>query len=299
EAAVKLARKYAADNGAGPEAREIITFEGSFHGRTIAMVTATSQPKYQKGFEPLPGGFTYVPFNDFDAISKAVSDKTCAIMVEPVQGEGGIMPAAPGFLKHLRELCDKHDALLIYDEVQCGMGRTGKLFAHQHEEGAEPDIMTLAKALGCGVPIGATLVGKKAEQTFQFGSHGSTYGGNPMMCAVAYTALQKINSPAVMQNVARQSEALMSGLRKIGDDLGLFKEVRGRGLMIGAELNEPWHGKAGAISETCRQHGLLTLVAGPNVMRLVPPLNITDEEVAAGLSRMTEALASFAQEQAA
>lgn len=293
EAAIKLVRKYASDNGRPPEKREIITFTGSFHGRTLAAVTATAQPKYQEGYEPLPGGFTYVPFNDFDAIEKAVSDKTCAIMVEPVQGEGGIVPAKPGFLNHLRKLADKHGALIVLDEIQCGMWRTGYPFAYMAEEGFKPDVVTLAKALGCGIPIGAMLVGDKAENTLQFGSHGSTFGGNPIMTNVALTAIRKMQSPAITANVKKQSEAAFAALRAMGEELGLFSEVRGRGLMVGAVLKEQWHGKSGEVSEICREHGVLVLVAGPNVVRLLPPLNITDEELATGLARMKSALQAY------
>ncbi|MCH2547283.1 MAG: aspartate aminotransferase family protein [Alphaproteobacteria bacterium] len=293
EAAIKLVRKYAANNGRTADKREIITFTGSFHGRTLAAVTATAQPKYQEGYEPLPGGFTYVAFNDFDAIEKAVSDKTCAIMVEPVQGEGGIVPAHPDFLAHLRKLCDKHDALLVLDEIQCGMERTGHFLAYMGYANAKPDIVTLAKALGCGIPIGAMLVGEKAEDTFQFGSHGSTFGGNPIMCNVALAALKKLRSPAVKQNVTQKSEKIFATLRALGDELGMFEEIRGVGLMIGAALKPQWHGKAGEITELCRQHGVLVLVAGPNVLRFLPPLNITDEELETGMDRVKTALKEY------
>lgn len=293
EAAIKLVRKYAAGKGRPPEKREIITFYGSFHGRTLAAVTATAQPKYQEGYEPLPGGFTYVPFNDFEAIEKAVTDKTCAIMVEPIQGEGGIMPTKPGFLRHLRALCDKVDALLVLDEIQCGMERTGHLLAYQEETDFEPDVLTLAKALGCGIPIGAMLVGERAENTLQFGSHGSTFGGNPIMCAVALTALKKLQSPKIRENVKRQEQALRAALNDINASLGMFEEIRGRGLMIGAALKPEWHGKANDIAEICRQHRVLVLVAGPNVLRFLPPLNVTDEELAEGISRFGVALQAF------
>ena len=293
EAAIKLVRKYAHLHLA-PDQREIITFTGSFHGRTLATVTATAQPKYQEGFEPLPGGFTYVAFNDFKAIEKAVSKKTCAIMVEPLQGEGGITPAADGFLAHLRKLCDKVGALLVFDEVQCGMGRTGKLWCHQHDR-ITPDVMTIAKALGGGLPIGAMMVGEKAEEVFQFGSHGSTFGGNPVVCAVARASMQRIQSPALMKHVHAQSKLLRDGLAHINDSLHLFKEVRGRGLMIGAELLPAYHGKAGDIVEFGRAHGVLVLQAGPNVLRFLPPLTITDAEIKLGLKRLAKALEQFAR----
>lgn len=293
EAAIKLVRKYAADKGRDPHHREIITFNGSFHGRTLATVTATAQPKYQQGFEPLPGGFAYCEkFNDEAAIAALVSDKTCAIFVEPVQGEGGVVPAKPGYLKFLRQLCDQHGALLVVDEVQCGMGRTGELFAHMHDE-IEPDIMTLAKALGGGLPIGAMLVGEKAAETFQFGSHGSTFGGNPVMCAVAKRALEKINQPSMMAEVVCKSAAMHQRLNEINARLNCFTEIRVSGLMIGCELKPEWHGKASDISEASRKAGALVLIAGPNVMRLLPPLTITDEEWQRGFDRFELALAAF------
>lgn len=293
EAAIKLVRKYAADKGRDPHHREIITFNGSFHGRTLATVTATAQPKYQQGFEPLPGGFTYCEkFNDEDAIAALVSDRTCAIFVEPVQGEGGVVPAKPGFLKYLRQLCDQHGALLVVDEVQTGLGRTGELFAHMHDE-VEPDVMTLAKALGGGLPIGAMLVGEKASETFQFGSHGSTFGGNPVMCAVAKRALDKINQPAMMNEVVRKSATIRERLAQVNNRLECFTEIRGKGLMIGCELKPQWHGKAGDISEAARTAGVLVLIAGPNVMRLLPPLTITEDEWTLGLDRFEQAMGAF------
>lgn len=293
EAAIKLARKYAADKGRPPEARNIITFTGSFHGRTLATVTATAQPKYQAGFEPLPGGFLYCPFNDFDAISKMVNDKTCAVMLEVVQGEGGITPVKSGFLKHVQDLCHKHDALLILDQVQCGMMRTGKLFSHFAEDGVVPDVVTLAKALGGGMPIGAMLVGPKAENTFQFGSHGSTFGGNPLACAVARVVLKKLQSSELKKNVTARGKQLVSALNGFNKKYGIFAEVRGRGLMIGAELKPQWHGKAGDIAEMARQYGLLVLQAGPNVLRFLPALVITEKEMDKGLKRLDKALAAF------
>ncbi len=295
EAAIKLARKYAADKGRPPEGRNIITFTGSFHGRTLATVTATAQPKYHHGFEPLPPGFLYCQFNDFDAIAKMVDKNTCAVMIEVVQGEGGITPVKPGFLKHLQELCHKHDALLMLDQVQCGMMRTGKLFSHFNEPGVKPDVVTIAKALGGGMPIGAMLVGERAENTFQFGSHGSTFGGNPLACAVARVVLKKIQSPPVVKNVRDRGKQLVDALKKIQKEHGLFVDVRGRGLMIGAELAPQWRDKAGDISELCRKNGVLVLQAGPNVMRFLPPLSITEKEMKEGIARLNKALAVFLQ----
>ncbi len=294
EAAIKLVRRWAALKERPPEQRTIITFRGSFHGRTLATVTATAQPKYQEGYEPLPAGFRYLDFNDAEALEQAFSaGDVAAVMLEPVQGEGGVVPAAPGFMKRVRELCDKHDALLVLDEIQCGMGRTGSLFAHT-DEAITPDIVTLAKALGCGFPIGAMLAGPKVAEVMQYGAHGTTFGGNPMAAAVARVALAKLASPAVLANVERQANALREGLARFNHGSDLFAEVRGRGLMIGAVLAPAHAGKAGAILDHAASHGLLLLQAGPDVLRFVPPLTITDEELAEGLQRLHAALSAFA-----
>jgi len=293
EAAIKLVRKWAASQGRPPERRVIITFRGSFHGRTLATVTATAQPKYQEGYEPLPGGFRYLDFNDVAALEAAfAAGDIAAVMLEPVQGEGGVLPAAPGFLKRVRELCDAHDALLVLDEIQCGMGRTGTLFAHV-QDGVTPDIVTLAKALGCGFPIGAMLAGTKVAQVMQFGAHGTTFGGNPMAAAVARVALRKLSSAELLANVQRQSAALRETLMSIGTELGVFSEVRGRGLMLGAVLAEGYRGKAGNVLDMAAAHGLLVLQAGPDVLRFVPPLNISDDDLSEGLTRLRSALRVF------
>jgi acetylornithine/N-succinyldiaminopimelate aminotransferase len=293
EAAIKLVRKWAASKGRAPEQRTIITFKGSFHGRTLATVTATAQPKYQEGYEPLPAGFRYLDFNDAEALELAfAAGDIAAVMLEPVQGEGGVLPAAPGFLRRVRELCDQYDALLVLDEIQCGMGRTGTLFAHTQDE-VTPDIMTLAKALGCGFPIGAMLAGPKVAEVMQYGAHGTTFGGNPMAAAVARVALRKLGSPELLANVDRQSAALRAGLIRLGMEFGLFTDVRGRGLMIGAVLADAYKGRAGEVLDITAAHGLLLLQAGPDVLRLVPPLNITDEELADGLARLHAALQAF------
>ena len=293
EAAIKLVRKWAAARGLPPERRGILTFHGSFHGRTLATVTATAQPKYQQGYEPLPAGFRHVPFNDADAVEAALgAGDIAAVMLEPVQGEGGVRPAAPGFLALVRALCDRHDALLVLDEIQCGMGRTGTLFAHTHD-GVRPDIVTLAKALGGGFPIGAMLAGPKVADVMQYGAHGTTFGGNPLAAAVARAALAKLAAPAVRANVERQAAALREGLAHINSSLSLFDEVRGRGLMLGAVLSERYRGQAGAILDHAAAHGLLLLQAGPDVLRFVPPLTITDDELAEGLARLHAALRAF------
>jgi acetylornithine/N-succinyldiaminopimelate aminotransferase len=299
EAAIKLARKWAAAQGRPPEQRVILTFRGSFHGRTLATVTATAQPKYQEGYEPLPAGFRYLDFNDAAALESAfAAGDVAAVMLEPVQGEGGVLPAAPGFLKRVRELCDAHGALLLLDEIQCGMGRTGTLFAHVQDE-VTPDIVTLAKALGCGFPIGAMLAGPKVAQVMQFGAHGTTFGGNPMAAAVARVALRKLSSPELLANVQRQSARLQAALTAIGTELGVFSEIRGRGLMLGAVLAQAHRGKAGEILDLAAAHGLLVLQAGPDVLRFVPPLNIGDEDLAEGLSRLRSALQAFVAPSAA
>lgn len=294
EAAIKLVRKWASTQGRAPDKRVIVTFRGSFHGRTLAAVTATAQPKYQEGYEPLPAGFRYVDFNDLTQLEIAMaSGDVAAVLLEPVQGEGGVMPAAPGFLSAVRELCDHHGALLVLDEIQSGMGRTGTLFAHW-QDGVTPDIVTLAKALGGGFPIGALLAGPRVAEVMQFGAHGTTFGGNPLAATVARASLRKLASAQITNNVSRQSTALRAGLEKINAELGLFAQVRGRGLMIGAVLTPEHAGRAGAILDLAAANGLLILQAGPDVLRFVPPLNISDDELAEGLSRLHVALWKFA-----
>ena len=293
EAAIKLIRKWASAQGRAPDRRVIVTFRGSFHGRTLATVTATAQPKYQEGYEPLPGGFRYVDFNDLGQLEQAMAaGDVAAVLVEPIQGEGGVMPAADGFLRGVRELCDRHGALLALDEIQCGMGRTGTLFAHW-QEGITPDIVTLAKALGGGFPIGAMLAGPKVAEVMQFGAHGTTFGGNPLAAAVARVALRKLGSEEIAANVARQSQALRDGLASLETEFGLFSEVRGRGLMLGAVLKPEYAGRAGELLDHAAAQGLLMLQAGPDVLRFVPALNISDEELAEGLLRLRKALAQF------
>ena len=294
EAAIKLVRKWATAQGRAPERRVIVSFRGSFHGRTLAAVTATAQPKYQDGYEPLPGGFRYVDFNDLAQLETAMADgDVAAVLVEPVQGEGGVMPAADGFLQGVRALCDRHGALLVLDEIQCGMGRTGALFAHWHD-GAVPDIVTLAKALGGGFPIGAMLAGPRVAEVMQFGAHGTTFGGNPLAAAVARVALRKLASEPIAANVRRQAAAIRDALAAIDEEFGLFSEIRGRGLMLGAALNQTHAGRAGEILNYAAAAGLLLLQAGPDVLRLVPPLNIADDEVADGMARLRSGLESFA-----
>jgi acetylornithine/N-succinyldiaminopimelate aminotransferase len=294
EAAIKLARKWASAQGRAPDRRTIVTCRGSFHGRTLAAVTATAQPKYQEGYEPLPGGFRHVDFNDLDQLDAAMaSGDVCAVMLEPVQGEGGVMPARDGYLAGVRALCDRHDALLILDEIQCGMGRTGPLFAHWGD-GVTPDIVTLAKALGGGMPIGAMLAGPKVAEAMQFGAHGTTFGGNPLAAAVARVVLRRLQSPEIVANVEKQSRALRDGLDALNREVDLFAEIRGRGLMLGAVLAPAYAGRAGEILDRAAAEGLLMLQAGPDVLRFVPALNLADDELAEGLARLGRALRAFA-----
>ena len=289
EAAIKLARKHASLRH-GPEKREIVTFHNGFHGRTLATVTATAQPKYHEGFEPLPEGFRYCDYNDAAALDDAIGERTCAVLVEPIQGEGGVVPAEAGFLTAVAERCRAHDALLMLDEIQSGLARTGRLFAYQWEEGLVPDVVTLAKALGGGLPIGAMLVGSRAAETFQPGSHGSTFGGNPIAAAVARVVLRRMRSAELLANVERQGERLRRRLTALHNTIGIIAEVRGRGLMLGAVLRGEWAGRAGDLGEACRRHGVLVLQAGPDVLRFLPPLNISDAELDDGMDRFEAAL---------
>jgi len=298
EAAIKISRKYSSLNFS-PEKKEIITFEGSFHGRTLATVTATAQPKYQNGFEPLPEGFSYCQFNDFDSASKMIGPQTCAVMIEPIQGEGGINPTNPGFLNHLRALCDKHNALLIFDEIQCGLGRTGKLFAYQWEDSEDeiskisPDILTTAKSLGGGLPLGAMLCKEKVGLSFKPGDHGTTFGGNPIITSVAKTVFEKINSKRMLLEIVQKGFLIKNQLHNLNEKLNVFENIRGRGMMIGAVLSKAWNNRASEMVFECRKNGVLILSAGPNVLRFLPPLNISYEEIEDGMDRFCNALTTF------
>jgi acetylornithine/N-succinyldiaminopimelate aminotransferase len=291
EAAFKLARRYG--NTLAPGKNQIIAFDNAFHGRTLFTVSVGGQAKYTQGFEPLPGAIAHVPFNDLAALEAVMSDKTCAVVVEPVQGEGGVMPAVPGFLEGVRKLCDKHSALLIYDEVQTGMGRSGHLFAYQHY-GVVPDVLTSAKGLGGGFPVGAMLTTAKCAEILQFGTHGSTYGGNPLACAVAETVLGIISDPAVLAGVAKRSRLMQDGLNAIGKRHGVFEPVRGLGLLLGAPMSAAWKGRAKEIVNAGLRHGVWALVAGPDVLRLAPSLIIPEADLAEGLKRLEAAVAELA-----
>jgi len=279
EAAIKLARKWGARNRDG--AFEIITTTGSFHGRTLAAVTAGGQSKYSDPFKPLPPGFVHVPFNDAEAIEAATSDRTVAVMLEPVMGEIGVIPAAPGYLKRVREWCDKRDLLLILDEVQTGLGRTGRWFAHQHA-GVTPDVMTLAKGLGGGVPIGATLANARAD-IFEPGDHGSTFGGNPLACAVASTVLAVVERDGLVGHAAEMGELLHASIQDLG-----ASQTRGLGLMQAFQFDQP---KAKAFQQACLESGLVVNAVDDHTVRLVPPLVITAEQVDHAHDLMSKAAA--------
>lgn len=284
EAAIKIARKYSRDKY-GPGRFHIITMENSFHGRTMATLSATAQEKIHKGFEPLVEGFTYVPFNSVEAVEAAVTQKTCAVMVEPVQGEGGLNFALPGYFAGLRELCRKRDLLLIFDEVQTGMGRTGTLFAYE-QEGIEPDVMTLAKALGNGLPIGAMLASAAVAPCFVPGTHGSTFGGTPLVTAVALKVVKTLSDPAFLAHVREMGAAIMEGLKRLQSRYPFIRDVRGRGLLIGLELTVP--GKP--VVDRCLEKGLIINCTHDTVLRFVPPLIIERADVDRFLSILDEAL---------
>jgi predicted acetylornithine/succinylornithine family transaminase len=278
EAAIKLARKWGARNRGG--AHEIITTLGSFHGRTLATITAGGQPKYSDPFKPLPGGFVHVAYNDLDSIKAATTETTVAVMLEPVMGEIGVVPARDGYLAAVRRWCDEQGLLLILDEVQTGLGRTGRWFAHQHH-GITPDVMTLAKGLGGGVPIGACLAAPKAD-VFEPGDHGSTFGGNPLACAAAIAVLHVIERDGLVGHAAEMGEALNTAISGLGG-----KEVRGIGLMQAVEFTEP---RAKAFQQSCLEAGLVVNAVDDNSIRFVPPLIITAEQIDRAQHTMHEVL---------
>lgn len=289
EAAFKLARRYSWVNH-GPQKHEIIAFSNSFHGRTLFTVSVGGQAKYLEGFEPAPGGIHHATFNDLDSVRALISkEKTCAVVVEPIQGEGGVMPAAPGFLEGLRELCDEHEALLVFDEVQSGAGRTGHLYAYQLY-GVVPDILSSAKGLGGGFPVAAMLTTANVAAALGVGTHGSTYGGNPLACAVAQKVVDTISQPEIMKGIKARSEQLRKGMTDIGERHGIFTEVRGAGLLLGCVLTEKWHGRAKDFVAAAQEEGLLVLVAGGNVVRLAPSLIIPDPDIEEGLARFERAV---------
>ncbi len=293
EAAFKLARRVAHDRF-GPEKYEIIAALNSFHGRTLFTVSVGGQPKYSDGFGPKIEGITHVPYNDLDALKAAISDKTCAVVLEPIQGEGGVLPADKAYLEGARALCDQHNALLVFDEVQSGMGRSGELFTYMHY-GVTPDILSSAKSLGGGFPIGAMLTTTELAKHLAVGTHGTTYGGNPLACAVAEAVLDIVNTPAVLQGVKAKSEQFKQRLLAIGERYGMFAEVRGLGLLLGCVLNDAWKGKAKAVLDAAAAEGVLVLQASPDVVRFAPSLVVEEVDIVDGLDRFERAVAKLAQ----
>ena len=284
ELAVKMARKYFFDKGE-PERVEIITFDGSFHGRSSAGIAAAGSEKLTKGFGPVLGGFVHVPFGVHEALHSAVSEKTAAVMIEPIQGEGGIRQVPDQCLKGLRDFCDKHGVLLILDEVQCGVGRSGKLFAHEWA-GIEPDIMMVAKGIGGGFPIGAVLATQEAASGMTAGTHGSTYGGNPLGCAVGSAVLATVSDPAFLMDVARKAAAMRQGLEGLVSKFSdVFDGVTGSGLMLGLRCSASNADVVNAGYDV----GVLTVPAAENVVRLLPPLNILDEDIIIALEKLEKA----------
>jgi succinylornithine aminotransferase len=293
EAAFKLARRVAHDNF-GPEKYEIVAATNSFHGRTLFTVSVGGQPKYSDGFGPKITGIRHVPYNDLEALKAAVSDKTCAVVLEPIQGEGGVVPADLAYLQGARALCDQFNALLVFDEVQSGMGRSGELFSYMNY-GVTPDILSSAKSLGGGFPIGAMLTTDALAKHFAVGVHGTTYGGNPLACAVAEAVVDVINTPEVRAGVKAKHQRFKTRLEQIGQRYGVFTEVRGLGLLIGCALSDAWKGRAKDFFNAAEQHDLMILQAGPDVVRFAPSLVIEDADIDEGLDRFERAVAHLTQ----
>ncbi len=290
ECAIKMVRKYQSANGK-PERYRIITFEGAFHGRTLATLAAGGQQKYLEGFGPVVDGFDQVPFGDLDATKRAIGPETAAILIEPIMGEGGVRVVEPSFLKALRELCDQHGLLLIFDEVQTGMGRTGTLFAYQGT-GVTPDIMALAKALGGGFPVGACLATSEAAKGMTTGTHGSTFGGNPLAMSVANTVLDVMLAPGFLDRVRASALLFKQRLAEIKDRYpSLIAEVRGEGLLIGLRALVP----ASQLVDALRAEKMIAVSAGDNVVRLLPPLIVGEQEIAEGIARLDRACAQLAR----
>ncbi len=275
EGAIKIARKYA--HKIDPEKSQIISAWHSFHGRTLATLTATGQPKYQEGVGPLPAGFDYVHFNDYEELEKLVTDKTAAVLLEPIQGEGGVHTPKDDYLKKVRALCDKHKALLIFDEIQCGIGRTGSFFAYE-KYGVKPDIVTLAKGLAGGVPIGAFVVTDEVAKAFKPGDHGTTFGGNPLACAAANVVLDTVPKKEFLDNVAKVGSHFKEKLQSLQKKYPSYiKEVRGEGLILGMEINDNDHGRD--IVNKAMEEGFIINCTAGNVLRFIPPLIVTEKEV--------------------
>ncbi len=284
EALIKLARLY----GKSRNRFEIITFQNSFHGRTLAALAATGQTKYRNGFEPMPEGFVHVPFNDLDAVRAAITEKTAAILVEAIQGEGGVIPADPNFLRGLRALCDAQDILLLMDEVQCGLGRTGHWFGYQ-SSGIAPDAFSLAKSLGGGLPIGALVASPKVADTFQPGKHASTFGGNPVTCAAALAVLSVLEDEQLVSRTAKLGAQFRARLETLVGRFPRVKSVRGLGFMLGLVLEEP----AKPFVEALREKGLLAIATAETVVRFLPPLNVKETELEEAFEILEEALSEL------
>lgn len=290
EAAFKLARKYSFDHF-GAEKHEIISFKKAFHGRSLFTVSVGGQAKYREGFEPTPQGITHLPYNDLEALKATISNNTCAVVLETIQGEGGVIPAHADFLSGVRQLCDQYNALLIFDEVQTGAGRTGYLYDYMRHD-ILPDILTSAKGLGGGFPVGAMLTTDKVAPSLGFGTHGSTYGGNLLACAVVLEVLYLINNSDLLEGVKHKHRLMLDHLEEIQSRHQLFNDIRGEGLLIGAELVPEYHGKAKQFLTAAAEQGLMMLIAGPNVLRFTPSLIIPDEDINIGMARLDEAIAN-------
>jgi acetylornithine/N-succinyldiaminopimelate aminotransferase len=291
EAALKLARRWALDVH-GSDKTQIIAFKQGFHGRTFFTVTVGGQAAYSDGFGPKPGDVVHAEYNNLDSVKALISDKTCAIMIEPLQGEGGLISPTQEFIEGVRELCNQHNALLIFDEVQTGVGRTGDLYAYMGLN-VVPDILTTAKALGGGFPIGAMITTTDIAKHLKIGTHGSTYGGNPLACAVGEAAFDTVNTPEVLNGVKTKAQLYIDGLNAINAKYDVFCEIRGKGLLIGAVLNEKYQGKAKDFLIAAMAEGVMTLVAGANIIRFAPSLVIPNEDIAEGLARFEKAVAKL------
>lgn len=291
EAALKLARRWAVDVH-GEEKSEIIAFKQGFHGRTFFTVTVGGQAAYSDGFGPKPGDISHLEYNNLAELEAHMSEKTCAIMMEPLQGEGGLISPTSEFVEGVRSLCDKYNALLIFDEVQTGNGRTGDFYAYQGL-GVTPDILSTAKSLGGGFPIGAMLTTTELAQHLKVGTHGSTYGGNPLACAVAEAVVEEVAKPETLAGVKEREQWFRDGLEALNAKYDMFAEIRGKGLLLGAALNDAWQGRARDVLVAAGEQGLMVLVAGVNVVRFTPSLVITKEDVELGFERLDKALASL------
>lgn len=291
EAALKLARRWALDKFGGHK-DQIISFTKSFHGRTFFTVTVGGQPAYSDGFGPKPGGIEHVVYNDINALAAVMSERTCAVMIEPLQGEGGVISPDADFISGVRELCDKHQALLIFDEVQTGFGRTGSLYAYQ-QLGVTPDILASAKSLGGGFPIGAMLTTAAIAEHLKVGTHGSTYGGNPLACAVAEAVFDVVNTPAVLEGVKHREQLFKQQLADINAKYAVFKDIRGKGMLLGAELSDAFTGRARDFLNAATDAGVFVLMAGPNVIRFTPSLVIPEQDITEGMQRFAKAVASL------